>query len=309
MKKFTYHKSKLALFCLLTLTVFFNACQHEDITESTDRNSDATTTGLTQSGNCYDNCIIPGGPYFPTEDTQTVGPTNNRRTVNIKYYNTETHFFVEVKNTKQWNNLQIYNEVTGQWNNVLSGSFAANDDSNTNPILYSYLLPSGWQPCGSISFKLRVVGGGPMAEFNVNYSLIGICPDGCETSFTGLAGAGSCDSTREATYTFTADADQEYIKIQGGLTNFTGEDAVIAFLDEEGNEIEDLDNLVVSQRTPGGSSNRVITVEGSVSECETITIRIRWTSSNSGGEITGQWSVKNADGLELASPVAGLLCN
>ncbi|UOK41820.1 MULTISPECIES: hypothetical protein [Flavobacterium] len=304
MKRFTYQKSKLALFCLLTLTVFFNACQHEDHEDITGRASDSTTTtGLLPSGNCETDCIVPGGPYFETQDSRIVtwgGRYNdaNSKTVEIKYYNTETHFVLQVKSTNGWSDLLI-NEQS-----VWTGGHVAPNVWQS----YSYLLPPGWKACDPIDFDLKVAGNGQPAVFdNVLYNLIGICDDGCETSFTGEAI--SCDDTREAIYTFTADADQDYIKIQGGLTNFTGEDAVIAFLDEEGNEIENLDNLVVSQRSPGGSSNRVITVEGSVSECETITIRIRWNSDNGGDVITGEWSVKDENGLELADPITGLQCH
>lgn len=120
---------------------------------------------------------------------------------------------------------------------------------------------------------------------------------GCETSFTGQAVF--CGSQREAVYTFTSKDAFSYIKIQGGLTNFTGADAEVTISGG---------NLSSSQRTPGGSSNRVITVEGSVGACEAITITIMWNSTNTGGIITGDWSVKDAYGVELAPSVAGLTC-
>jgi hypothetical protein len=119
----------------------------------------------------------------------------------------------------------------------------------------------------------------------------------CETSFTG--DAVSCGNDREAVYSFTSKDPLGYIKIQGGLTNFTGADAVVTI---------NGGNLVSTQSTPGGSSNRVIKIEGSVAACETITITIRWNSTNSGGIITGDWSVKDANGVEVAPFVAGLTC-
>jgi len=120
---------------------------------------------------------------------------------------------------------------------------------------------------------------------------------GCETSFTGEAV--SCNSQREAVYSFTSKDALSYIKIQGGLTNFTGDDAAV---------IINGGNLVSTQSTPGGSSNRIIKVEGSVAACEAITITIRWNSTNQGGIITGDWSVKDANGVEVAPSVAGLTC-
>lgn len=119
----------------------------------------------------------------------------------------------------------------------------------------------------------------------------------CENSFEG--NAISCGTEREAQYIFTSKEDAGYIKIQGGLTNFTGADAVVTI---DGGE------LVAGQSTPGGSSNRIIKIEGSVTACEKVTITIKWNSSNTGGVITGDWSVKDDNGVELAPSVAGLTC-
>ena len=119
----------------------------------------------------------------------------------------------------------------------------------------------------------------------------------CETSFTGTAN--SCTNARQAVYTFNSITDLSYIKIQGGLTNFTGDDAVVTI---------DGGNLTWSQSTPGGSSNRVIKIEGSVTACQPVTITITWNSTNTGGVITGSWSVKDTNGNEVAPSIAGLTC-
>src|SRR5688572_25976491 len=121
--------------------------------------------------------------------------------------------------------------------------------------------------------------------------------DPCTTSFTGEAI--SCGNARQAVYRFTSVDAQDYIKIQGGLTNFTGGDATITIAGG---------NLTSSQSTPGGSSNRIITIEGSLAACEDITITITWNSTNSGGTITGSWSVKDENGIDIAPPVPGLTC-
>jgi hypothetical protein len=109
----------------------------------------------------------------------------------------------------------------------------------------------------------------------------------CEISFTGEVV--TCDSTREVVFTYTPDQDYNHIKIQGGLTNGTLEDAVVTV------EGADLD---VTQKTPGNSSNRVITVAGSVEACVPVTVTITWTSSNEGDVITGDWLATGADDLE-----------
>jgi hypothetical protein len=112
----------------------------------------------------------------------------------------------------------------------------------------------------------------------------------CESTFTGEAI--SCDSTREVVFTYTAGEDLDHLKIKGGLTNGTLEDAVVTI------EGADLD---VTQKTPGNSSNRVITIEGSVEACVTVTITITWNSTNEDPVITGDWSATGGlevDGLE-----------
>jgi len=101
----------------------------------------------------------------------------------------------------------------------------------------------------------------------------------CEGSFTGEAI--SCDSTREVVFTYVADQDLNHLKIQGGLTNGALEDPVVTVVGAD---------LDISQRTPGNSSNRIITLEGSVVACDTITVTITWLSGNQGPFITGEWS-------------------
>lgn len=140
--------------------------------------------------------------------------------------------------------------------------------------------------------------------------------EACETSFTGEAK--SCSTAREAVFTFKSKDALTGFKIQGGLTNFTGANAtvyvngtVVDFntTSADGWAQGTVNGYTVGQRTPGGGTNRNIRVEGGLTECEEVIIRIVWTSLNSGGVITGDWSVKDANGVELATAVAGLTCN
>jgi len=141
---------------------------------------------------------------------------------------------------------------------------------------------------------------GNCSGFNGNdfycFSIEAVNP--CVTAFTGQAI--SCGTSREAVYHFSSVNNEDYIKIQGGLTNFTGGDAVVTITGG---------NLTATQSTPGGSSNRIIRVEGSVTACEDITIRVTWNSSNGGTVITGSWSVVDENSVELAPSVAGLTCS
>lgn len=237
---------------------------------------------------CTANCIATGSnTYFEKTTEQTVfwgGPNDDKfsKTIYIKYFNTETEFKLLVLSTEKFSDLVVDGVSTGI-------GAAANTWGE-----YSFPLTNDWNACDSVGFHLQVAGDGPQGVFDINYDLIGICASSCETSFTGKAIA--CGSTREAEYVFTSKEDISNLKIQGGLTNFTGENAVVTVTGG---------NLSVTQKTPGGSSNRVITIEGSVTACETIIINVKWNSTNSGGIITGDWSasgtgltVDSIDGLE-----------
>lgn len=294
MRKFSKIQMILLSVFVMSSVIGFLSCENEI---ESNRNPSSTNENLSllipSNGNCQDNCIEVGGPYYVNQDQVTVswgGPqqNNNSKVIDIRYYNTEDNFVLEVKSSSGWSDLVI--DGVSSWTN---GPVVANSWGT-----YSFPLTSGWQACDAVNFSLSVSGNGPPASFSVSYNLFPVCSDGCDTSFSGEAI--SCDDTREAVYTFIASEDQSYIKIQGGLTNFTGADAVVTVSGG---------NLVVSQWTPGNSTNRIIKVEGDVAACEEVMITIQWNSTNSGGIITGDWSVKGSDGSDIAPAVAGLSCD
>ena len=221
------------------------------------------------------------------------------RSLNVKVWNTLTtieYRFTLSSDGENGGNLQFYDEVSGTW--VTHGSLTIGTTYSV-----SRALPNGWVAGNVITEQWRNVGGGgnPLEAGDVSYALIGECSD-CDivgNEFTGEAV--SCGSDREVNFTFASEEGSNYFKMQGGLTNFTGDNAVIS--------VTGGINLSIVQSIPGSSSNRRITLEGEIRECETITLNIKWTSTNSDPIITGNWSVKDADGLELAPEVAGLTCD
>ena len=300
-------KAFLKFSCLLVFLSIMHSCQTEELTTTksdtaTNKKSNsvlktniiAPVTAKISSGNCNTDCIKVGGPYFATTEQKIVswgGRNNdqNSKTVDIEYYNTATDFILKVKSTSGWSDLVI--DGVSFWVNkspVASNAWG----------IVTIPLSSGWKACDVKSFFLQIAGNGPQATFDVSYNLFGVCND-CATSFT--AEAISCGQSREALYTFKSDTDLSYFKIQGGLTNFTGADAVVTVTGGNG--------VTKTQRTPGGSSNRVITVEGGITKCSEVTIRVTWNSTNTGGIITGDWSVKNTNGEEIAPTITGLQCN
>ena len=249
---------------------------------------------------CWSTCINPAGPFIEGSGSKTQywGNTDNphSKTVNWVAYNTPTSFVVKVTFTHSGGNSSNTVSATA-FGSTQSVATLASGATAT----FTFNLPNGWSACDNVPFSVYQEGQSSPMNLSCSYNLYGVCPeedDGCISSFNGEAI--SCGTQREAVYTFTSASDQDYIKIQGGLTNFTGANAEVIVSDP---------NLDVSQWTPGGSTNRVIRVEGSVDACQTITIRIRWNSTNSGGIITGAWSVKDGNGVELAPSVAGLTCN
>jgi len=115
--------------------------------------------------------------------------------------------------------------------------------------------------------------------------------DSCESSFTGEVI--TCDSTtREVKYTFVSSEDLNHLKIKGGLTNGVQGDPVVTVTGAD---------LDVEIKIPGHSTNRLITLTGDAVACDTITITIMWTSTNTGQVITGDWSASGGDDdLEVA---------
>ena len=197
---------------------------------------------------------------------------------------------------------------------------------------YTHTVPLGafgtdWNACEVEDafievFRNNLTGGGAgtKAEINTSYKLVGVCT-GCDIEGEEFMGeALLCGNSREAVFTFGSENGVEYFKIQGGLTNFTGDNATVYINDEPvvfSGTVTDkfesftgiVDGYTVSQRIPGGSSNRNIRVEGGLGSCEDVEVRIEWNSTNTGGIITGDWTVEGGDGVELAPAVAGLTCS
>jgi hypothetical protein len=249
---------------------------------------------------CATNCINPAGPYIESTGSQTQnwGSSSNPHWKTVSYiaYNTPTSFVVKVTFTHKGGNASNTVSVTAL-GTTKSIATLASGATHT----FTFDLPAVWNACYEVPFSIYQEGQNSPINMACNYNLYAVCPDdrGCETSFTGEAI--SCGTQREAVYTFTSKDELSYFKMQGGLTNFTGADAIV--------EVTGGNGINTSQWTVGGSTNRVIKVEGGIGECETITIRITWTSANSGGIITGDWSVKDANGVDIAPSVAGLTCN
>ncbi|MDP3944630.1 MAG: hypothetical protein Q8Q51_01915 [Lutibacter sp.] len=219
-------------------------------------------------------------------------------------------FTINNTQTGASNGIQVHYETSpGVWVQLYQEAQAANATTN-----FSFTFTAA----GTYNLRYKMDGsngfvtGGSITVSNCNSCTI----EGEE--FTGAAV--SCVTSREANFTFGSEDGVSYFKMQGGLTNFTGSNATVYINGDEvtfdsqvtqGSQVWEtgtVNGYTVGQRTQGGSSNRNIRVEGGLGECSDVVVRIVWTSSNSGGVITGGWSVVDAAGVEYAPEVAGLEC-
>jgi hypothetical protein len=120
----------------------------------------------------------------------------------------------------------------------------------------------------------------------------------CTTDFTGEST--SCSKTRQVIYHFVSGTDEDNITFQGDLINFTGADPVVAVTGA---------TLNVTQNTLANGGNKTITLEGSVLACQEITITINWHSTNPGGTVTGDWTVKDQSNNDIAPAVLSMKCS
>jgi len=267
---------------------------------------------------CSSVCINAAGPYNETSGMSTQswgGPNNFTKTVSYVAYNTSTDFVVKITYVKTGDPVNASGTVQATVNGVTKsvGSLASGSTAT-----FTFPLASGWKKCDLITFAIHQEGQNTPVDLSGTYNLYEVCSSGCETEFKGRAI--SCGTEREAEYIFKSKDGVSYFKMQGGLTNFTGSDATVYI----NGTLVDFNSLVtegastwitgyvndftIGQRTPGSSTNRNIRVEGNLGSCSEVVVRIVWNSTNSGGIITGDWSVKDGDGIALAPGLLGLEC-
>ncbi|MES1216644.1 MAG: hypothetical protein ABUT20_14105 [Bacteroidota bacterium] len=311
-------------------TVLIFSCQKEKSTTQTPEPVSfkaATSSSIIPESevilpDCHSVCINEAGPYNETSGMSTQswgGPNSDFHTKTVSYvaYNTATDFVVKVTYVKSGLNTNASNLVRATVNGVIQSVTTLASGATAT---FTFPLPSGWKKCDLITLAIRQEGQNSPVDLSGTYNLYEVCPAAkvCETSFTGEAI--SCGTSREVVYKFSSKDGVSYFKMQGGLTNFTGTNATVYIngkVVDFNSEVTEgastwitgtVDSYTIGQRSPGGSSNRNIRVIGGLSGCSEVIVRIVWNSTNSGGIITGDWSVKDAHGADLATAIAGLQC-
>ncbi|PKP29475.1 MAG: hypothetical protein CVU00_15440 [Bacteroidetes bacterium HGW-Bacteroidetes-17] len=173
-KKEGIMKKSLFLFLLLATVVggiIFQSCKdNEAIIEPQLSDEGIVVESISSNSLKSVGCIDPGNPvYSKVNAQQTInwGSKNNpfSKTVSIVFYNTETHFILEVMSTNGWANLVI--DGISSWTDCPVAAYTWG--------VYQKELPIDWAAGDAFNLTLQVVGHGPQAKFNVSYELIGLC--------------------------------------------------------------------------------------------------------------------------------------
>ncbi|WP_339697755.1 hypothetical protein [Algoriphagus aquimarinus] len=140
---------------------------------------------LDGGGDYLTNCITEdSGDIFKADGDLSAnwggGPNAGTKSLTVEVWNTLTtieYRFTLTSSNPNGNNLQYFDEVSGDWLNA--GSLVVNV-----PLVISRALPIGWVAGDVITEQWKQVGGGsPLDAGNVSYTLIGECSD-CEESFS-----------------------------------------------------------------------------------------------------------------------------
>jgi hypothetical protein len=184
----------LTLAAVILSGFVFQSCQKEDAL----RGERKVMAGYVYD-DCEEQCIESGsGDYFYKVGSLTGTIGQNSKTIGYKYYNTETHFVVEVS----YNRTPASSGASSTIKVTVGSSEISNTIVNGNSATYSFPLASGWAACGLVSFSIAETDGdGTWLSGNGSYNLIGICQD-CTESFTYV-------DNGDGTYIFTYTPEED----------------------------------------------------------------------------------------------------
>ena len=183
---------------------------------------------LAGGGDCENDCIDEnsGELFAATASSPLVfwgGPNqnNNSKTLSVKVWNTLTtieYRFTLTTDANSAGNLQYFDETAQDWLNT--GALTTGQ-----AFTVSRPLPIGWKACDVVTEQWRQTGGGaPAILGDVSYSLIGICNDCDEESFSyetsneNLDVVFSYNYSEEAEMTLTFTLPQAKIVLPTGAT-------------------------------------------------------------------------------------------
>lgn len=142
--------------------ILFHACQKEP---SLNKKVVLSEVSVLPNKDCSTKYIKIGGPYFEGRATRKITLNGKTKTVEIRYFNTETEMVIKINSSEGWNNLHLNGEPVWQRGQVAPDTWET----------YTYPLPIDWQACDLQKLDLQVIGNGPPAIFKVRYNLYGLC--------------------------------------------------------------------------------------------------------------------------------------
>jgi len=307
------------------LVILMAGCQKEDGLSPIQDNRQITVRShdCDDPFTCWD---VNDQDKYADSSTITNNTGSQTRVFKFKYYNTLSNFHVDWSYLAS-NNAARYLKITVTGNGVDDASFSTPIVQSVGSGSHDFTLEAGWDLCYDANWVAEiwepVAPAGPTNDVLIastmgSYDLVdectcddgrqnqgetGVdcggpcapCVTGCDESLTATVNCTSDEDgcNRHVTFTYEAGADHSNIVIQGGLTAFT----TICNVSSTGGNV----TQNTTHNSAGGPSNVTRWEASGVEECDVVTVTIDWTSTNANANITGTWTVKDGNGIELAS--------
>lgn len=175
-----FYNGIILLFVFSILSTGCDSIVNEETEAEIGNLSSEVTTSFSEVSGSTSECINPNfDVYHVVSESVTVEWGSKKepfkKTVDIEYYNTLSEFVLRVKSNYPVAGVMVDNRsVSKERGLVAAGTWQE----------FSFDLDEGWQELDLRSFSVRITGSGPVAEFEVVYSLIGECVPACDDSVT-----------------------------------------------------------------------------------------------------------------------------
>jgi len=263
----------LFLVALIIGGIIFHSCQKEEIQQTPEMKVENLLKNETGYHNFYfDQPVCVNEVHEFCLDYFVSSVTNPSGKVNVQKINIEILLLAEDED-------------------IVLLPFSHYEDAGPGTVCFTYLFDEA----GEYTIRYIMGGKGYADEEDEDLKLIvdiliTVENCNCPSEFLGETECGDFgDFNRKVVYAFTTELASEF-KIQGGLTNFTGDDFLV--------EVAGGDGIEINTWIPGASSNRIISVTGGLDDCGEVEITVYWYSTNTDTYITGKWSVE-LDGVKI----------
>jgi hypothetical protein len=213
----------------------------------------------------------------PATATVLGGGSNPSQIGQIKIWNDASNVYIEV-GTFQYDNIKLVGFLETTATTPENATFNSNTVSSSPNQYWKGTYAIGtWDFCSEKRFFIKVEGkAGGTATYTIDYELQELCPQGCDDELTPLL---VCGPPNTFTVTFKAGEAGDYV-IQGGL-NAKVDGDLVTWDATKG-------DFNLGHQSVLNSNSNVIRWEGTLVECEEVTITVTF----SGKCETGEWTAK-----------------